>query len=297
MSTSRTTLTVADGRRLDLAVSGPDDGPVLVFHHGTPGSADPMRTVSGPCDGRGLRVVTWSRPGYAGSTRLPGRDVAHAAEDLVAVLDHLGVGEAWVGGWSGGGPHALACAAGAPDRVTGVFVVAGVAPYDAPGLDWSAGMGEDNQEEFAATVAGEAALRDYLDAVAPGLAGVTPDQIVGELSSLLPPVDVAVLSGDDGLAFAEDLARNCRTALATGIDGWVDDDLSFARPWGFDLAGVGPVHVWQGTEDLMVPFAHGEWLAANLPDAVPHLLAGDGHVSLVTRMGVMLDELLRTPRR
>ena len=138
----------------------------------------------------------------------------------------------------------------------------------------------------------------YLDAVAPGLAGVTPDQIVGELSSLLPPVDVAVLSGDDGLAFAEDLARNCRTALATGIDGWVDDDLSFARPWGFDLAGVGPVHVWQGTEDLMVPFAHGEWLAGHLPGATTHLLPGEGHVSLVSgRMAEMVEVLLRTPPR
>jgi pimeloyl-ACP methyl ester carboxylesterase len=106
----------------------------------------------------GLRTVLHARPGYAGSTPLPGRSVADVAADVAVVVDALGADEFVTVGWSGGGPHALATAALLPDRCLGAATIAGVAPYAAAGLDWLAGMGVENIEEFGAAVAGEPAL-------------------------------------------------------------------------------------------------------------------------------------------
>lgn len=172
-------------------------------------------------------------------------------------------------------------------------MIAGVAPYDAEGLDFLAGMGEDNVEEFGAALEGEPALRAYLDAVRPGLLQVSGAEIAAEMASLVSPVDVAALSGPDGGEFADDLAVMFHEGLSNGVGGWLDDDLAFTAPWGFDAAQApGPVHLWQGDQDLMVPFAHGRWLAAHLPAARAHLLEGEGHISLTGgRMGEMLDVL------
>lgn len=171
---------LADGRRLDIRVSGPPDGIPLVFHHGTPGAATPVRALERAAHARGLRVVTTSRPGYGDSTRLPGRTVVDVVSDITAVLAAIGARRCLVWGWSGGGPHARACAARL-DQAAAVVVVAGVAPYDADGLDWIAGMGEENVTEFAAAAAGEDRLRAFLDAARTHLKEVTVDDIVSSL--------------------------------------------------------------------------------------------------------------------
>jgi len=145
-----TTLGLPDGRRLDIEISGPDGGLPLVFHHGTPGSVHRFGVVERAAHERGLRLVTFSRAGYGDSTRLPGRSVADVAADVAAVLDHLDAPRCLVAGWSGGGPHALATAALLPDRVAGALVIAGVAPWDADGLDFLAGMGEQNIQPLTA---------------------------------------------------------------------------------------------------------------------------------------------------
>lgn len=284
-----TDLLLPDGRLLDVTVTGPADGVPLVFHHGTPGSVVQFRGIQRASAQRGLKLVTWSRPGYGASTRSPGRDVAAVAADTEAVLDSIGAGRCLMAGWSGGGPHALACAALLTDRVLGTLSIASVAPYAADGLDWPAGMGSDNLAEFAAAEAGEVDLRAYLDAARPELVGVTADEVAQSMASLLPPVDAAALTDE----FAEDLAASFRDAVSVGIDGWLDDDLAFLRPWGFGLADVtGPTFLWQGSEDLMVPFAHGRWLAERLPGATVHLESGEGHVSItVGALDRMLDEL------
>lgn len=284
-----TEITLPDGRLLETEVTGPEDGPVLVFHHGTPGSVLQRRAMQREAIRLGLRLVTWSRPGYGTSTRAPGRSVADVATDTVAVLDHLGADELLVAGWSGGGPHSLACAALLPDRVRGALVIAGVAPYPAEGLDWSAGMGQDNLDEFGAAREGEAALRVYLDGWRPELLALTGEQVADSLQSLLPPVDVAVLTGD----LAEEMAANFRHGLSAGVDGWLDDDLGFIGPWGFSPADVTvPVHLWQGSDDLMVPFAHGVWQADRIPGVTAHLEQGEGHLSIgVAALGRMLDDL------
>jgi pimeloyl-ACP methyl ester carboxylesterase len=278
-----------DGRRLDVRVSGPDDGLPLVFHHGTPGAATPVRIIERAAHARGLRLVTTSRPGYGHSARQPGRSVAEVVADTDAVLAALGAGRCLIMGWSGGGPHALACGARLA-AVAAVLVVAGVAPYQADGLDWMAGMGEDNVAEFSAALRGEEELRPYLVRQGELLRTIQAADIVASMRSLLPGADRAALTGE----FAEDLAASFREGLRAGAEGWIDDDLAFTRPWGFSLAEISvPVMIWQGSVDLMVPFAHGQWLASRLPAASAHLEDGEGHLSIgLGKIDAMLDELV-----
>ncbi len=285
-------LALPDGRSLDLEVSGPDDGVPLVYHHGTPGSVVPMRGLRRAVHAVGLRLVTYSRAGYGASTRRPGRTVADIAEDVAAILDHLGAPRCVTAGKSGGGPHALATAALLGDRVTGVLSIAGVGPYGVPDLDFLAGMGEQNIEEFGATLQGEDTLRAWLTDAAEGLRDPDAATLIREMRTLLPPPDLAVLTDEYG----EDMAAATKEALRTGVDGWLDDDLEFTRPWGFDLDDICvPTFVWQGSADLMVPFAHGQWLADHLPGATVHLVPDEGHLSIaVGRVEQMVAELVAT---
>jgi pimeloyl-ACP methyl ester carboxylesterase len=287
-----TLLSTPDGRSLDVEISGPDGAVPLLFHHGTPGSRLQNRALRRAAAQRSLRLVTWSRPGYGGSTRRPGRRVVDDADDVAVLLDHLGAERCVVAGWSGGGPHALASGARLPDRVAGVLCIAGAAPSTVAGFDFLAGMGEQNLEEFAAARAGEPELRAYLERDADGLREVQAEGIVAEMASLLPPVDRAVLTDEYG----EDLAASLRESVRTGVDGWLDDDLALIRDWGFGVDEVRtPTFVWQGHEDLMVPAAHGRWLADHLPHATPHLLPGEGHLSVALgALEKMLDELVGT---
>lgn len=284
-----TQVTLADGRLLDIDTTGPDDVVPLIFHHGTPGAVTPIRAMQRAAVERGLRLVTYSRPGYGGSSRRPGRQVVDVVADVEAILDHLGAPRCLTAGWSGGGPHALATGARLGQRVAGVLCIAGVAPYGLDGLDFLAGMGEQNIDEFNAALAGEEPLRAFLEKEAEDLREVKPADIVSALESLLPDVDRAVLTDE----FGEDLAASFREALRTSVDGWLDDDLAFTRAWGFGFDEIAvPTFLWQGSADLMVPFAHGQWLAEQIPGVTAHLQEGEGHLSIgVGALDRMLDEL------
>jgi pimeloyl-ACP methyl ester carboxylesterase len=281
-----------DGRKLDIYVSGPDDGVPLVFHHGTPGAVPPGQMMERPAHERGLRLVTYSRAGYGNSTRRRGRAVVDVVDDVAAILDHADAPRCVVAGWSGGGPHALACGARLVDRVAGVLCIAGIGPYPMDGVDFMAGMGEQNIEEFGLALEGEDALRPNHEGQAAALREVTPAGIIEELSTLLPPQDRAVLTDE----FGDYLAAQFHEALRVSVDGWLDDDLAFCKPWGFELDEIKvPTFLWQGSEDLMVPFAHGEWLADRIPGVTAHLEQGEGHLSVaIGAMDRMVDELVGT---
>jgi pimeloyl-ACP methyl ester carboxylesterase len=272
-----TILDLPDGRRLDFEVSGPQGGVPLVMHHGTPGSLVQFPEAQIAAQARGLRLVTYSRPGYGASTRQPGRTVADAAQDVAALLDYLDAPRCVTVGWSGGGPHALATAARLPGRVAAVATVAGVGPYDGPGLDFTAGMGRGNIEEFELALAGEDALRATLTTEAQALRDADAAQLVEGMADVLSEVDRATLASGGGSQISASFAEGLRL----GPDGWIDDDLAFIRPWGFALDEITvPAFIWQGGEDLMVPFAHGGWLAGSIPGAVAHLEPKQGHLSL-----------------
>jgi pimeloyl-ACP methyl ester carboxylesterase len=284
-------LATADGRQLEVLSTGPEDGLVLLFHNGTPGGLVAFPDMAVAAAGRGLRTVMYARPGYGDSTARPGRRIVDAAADVAAVLDGLGAREFVTVGWSGGGPHALACAALLPGRCLAAASLAGVAPLQAGGLDWMAGMGPENVAEFTAAGLGEAALTAFLEEAAAGLGQVTGPQVAEEMGGLISAADQAVVTAE----FAEYLAESFRIALRAGIAGWRDDDIAFVSDWGFppEQAGAVPVAIWQGDEDRMVPFSHGAWLAAHIPGARAHLARGEGHLTLAARsFGTVLDDLL-----
>jgi pimeloyl-ACP methyl ester carboxylesterase len=289
-----TPLLLPDGRSLDVHVAGPEDGTPLLFHIGTPGSGLPFGPFVQALAERGLRYVSFSRPGYGSSTRREGRDVIDVVDDSVAVLDAIGADRCYVIGWSGGGPHALACAARMPERVIATATIGGVAPYPADGLDWAAGMGAENIEEFDAALAGPDELIRFKEREAPVWRVVTPQQVADAFGDLIDDVDRASLTG----AFSEWMADTFHEALRIGYWGWFDDDMAFTRPWGFDLDEIrGPVFVWQGAHDRMVPFAHGQWLASHIPGAHPRLFTEHGHLSLaVDSFPRVVDELLAEAR-
>jgi pimeloyl-ACP methyl ester carboxylesterase len=282
-------LPLRDGRTLEFFVGGPADGIPVVYHNGSPSSGRPYGPFLDLAEERGLRLVTYSRAGYSSSTRKADRSVANVVDDVVAMLDRLDASHCYTMGWSGGGPHALACAALLPERVIAAASVAGVAPYPADGLDWMREMGAENQVEFGAALQGPAELQAFLEQAGSWVASVTADSVAAGFGDLVSDVDVSSITGD----FAEWLALGLRESVSHGIWGWFDDDLAFLKPWGFDIAGIArPVAIWQGGQDRMVPFAHGQWLAAHVGSATPHLLPDEGHLSLaVASMGSILDEL------
>ena len=280
------------GRTLDVLVSGPADGLALVFHSGTPSGLVALGSMTDAATARGLRTVQYARPGYSGSPPHPDRQVADAAADVAAIADWLGIDTFLTAGWSGGGPHALACAAALPGRCLAAATIGGVAPFHSPGLDWLAGMAPENVAEFEAAVAGEQRISQFLEAAATELRDITGAAVAAALGGLVSPVDAAAASGD----FADYLAASFREAVREGIAGWRDDDLAFVRDWGFAV-GTGaprvPVAIWQGDQDRMVPYAHGEWLAAQVPGARPRMMPGHGHLTLITTaFGQVLDDLI-----
>jgi pimeloyl-ACP methyl ester carboxylesterase len=290
----RRTVTLADGRDIEYQVTGEGSagggGLALVLHEGTPSGLVLNAKVAGAAAERGLRVVQAARPGYENSTPRPGRTVGDVIGDLAEVLDAVGVGEFVAVGFSGGGPHSLASAALLPGRCLAAASVAGVAPYPAQGLDFLAGMGPENIEEFSAAARGAQALTAYLEEQLPALSSVTGEQITAALGGLISAADAAVLTGE----FADDLARSLRGAVRNGIAGWRDDDLAFLADWGFELGDLdGRAAIWQGDQDNMVPYAHGRWLAAHIPGARVHLEPGAGHLTMtVTAIDAILDDLL-----
>jgi pimeloyl-ACP methyl ester carboxylesterase len=266
-----------DGRRLRVREDGDPRGRPVLVHHGTPSAGLLYPAHVEDAAAKGIRLVAYARPGYDDSTPHPGRRVADGAADAAAVADALGFDRFATWGISGGGPHVLACAALLPERVVAAAALASVAPYGADGLDWSAGMGEDNVAEFKAARAGIRPLTEFLESVAPQLLAAEPEHILDALASLVSEVDRAFLTGE----YAAFIRDSLHAGLARGIPGWRDDDLAFVEPWGFEFEQIRvPVLLRQGAQDLMVPFAHGEWLAGRIPDVEAQLSESDGHLTL-----------------
>ena len=269
-----------DDRDLDVLFAGDiESDTALVCHHGTPSDATIWSDWHHDALENELLLFAISRPGYGLSDRRAGRNIASVSEDVEDVLDHFGIQEFLSIGWSGGGPHALACGALLPDRCKAVSSLAGVGPYGEPDLDFLEGMGPENVEEFGIALRGEAPLRVWMEENAEAYRRISDDDLATALGGLVPEVDVVALN-EQGLSAV--WASSMRRCFTNGWDGWIDDNLAFCAKWGFDPSQISvPVTVWQGDLDLMVPFSHGEWLLKHIPTSIPRLEIGHGHLSLV----------------
>jgi pimeloyl-ACP methyl ester carboxylesterase len=276
---TQTDLELGDGRTLHVYDTGADDadGRLAVFwHHGTPNIGALPEPLFAAAARLGIRWVSYDRPGYGGSSPYRDRDVASAADYVSCVADALGIDRFAVMGSSGGGPHALACGALLPERVLGMVVVAGLAPFDAEGLDWFAGMTASGVASLRAAAEGRAAKERY------EASGAEYDP------EMFTPEDHAALSG--AWSWVLDVVN---PAVAAGPGGLIDDDLAFVAPWGFDPARVvAPTLFLHGGRDRVVPSSHGEWLARRCPSAELWLSPDDGHIS-VLHSGAAAMEWLR----
>lgn len=290
------TVTAPDGRELCVEVARSEGPHAILVHGGMPNSRHLYDTWVADAAARGASIASYDRPGYGASTPQPGRTIADGATDAQAVADALGFGRFVVWGVSGGGPYALACAALLADRVRAAGVISGSAPWGAPGLDYFAGMGQDNVDDTHLFFSDPQAARrkaesDRLDVLGRNPGGA---QATSEVpASLVSDVDRATLDGPVG-AF---ITQSNRDGLAPGADGWFDDFAAELSPWGFELGEIAvPVKVWHGAHDLFVPRAHGEWLARHVAGAEAHLSDTDGHMSVIAqRIGEVHGWLLAHP--
>ncbi|HEV3267954.1 MAG TPA: alpha/beta hydrolase [Acidimicrobiales bacterium] len=270
-------INLPDGRVLEVATMGDPAGNTVFFHHGTPGSTKTMLAFEPLAESGELFFVTTSRAGYGQSSRLEARDMASVVDDTRHVLDALARGSYVALGWSGGGPHALACAALDAPRCLKAVILAGVAPSDVD-FDWTEGMGPENLEEFALAQKGGPAYEAYMEASCAVMADLNKDNVVELMSGLLPQADRDVLAGDHE---RELFATGMRYGFVRDWRGYFDDNVAFLRPWGFDTSTIDvPVAVYFGDADLMVPPKHGHWLTQSIPKAVARHHAPEGHLSI-----------------
>jgi pimeloyl-ACP methyl ester carboxylesterase len=269
-----------DGRVIQVLERGIPDGRPVLVHNGTPNSRLMFDTEVEAAERRGIRLISYDRPGYGGSSRHAGRTVGDCAQDVRAIAASLGIDRLAVWGISGGGPHAIACAALLPDLVPAVGVIASPAPWGAEGLDYFADMGEMNVEDTKLELEDPSAARAKCEQDRKKMLALEPDQLLEYMKTLLSPADAAVLTG----AFAEWMIDAHRSGLAPGSDGWWDDSVAFLEPWGFELTSIQtPVLLRHGRQDRFVPYAHGEWLARHIPGVQAELTDDDGHLTQVMR--------------
>jgi pimeloyl-ACP methyl ester carboxylesterase len=280
----------ADGRQLAVRDSGNPAGHPVVYLHGTPGSrVGPFPRMQVLYE-LGVRLISFDRPGYGGSDRQPGRRVADVALDVTAIADELGLDKFAVVGRSGGGPHALACAALLPDRVTRAGVLVSLAPREAEGLDWFAGMAESNVREFTTAALNPGLLIAMLAQVADKIKA-DPVSHVSTLGPEMPEADLRVVA-DTGIRLL--LAKNFAEALRDSAAGWIDDNLALIRPWGFNLSDIRvPVLLWHGENDVFSPAAHARWLAGRIPGAELWIGSDAAHFGALEMVPDMLSWLIR----
>jgi pimeloyl-ACP methyl ester carboxylesterase len=270
----------SDGRVLLVLEAGVSDGAPVLVHNGTPNSRLLFDPTIDAAKRQGIRLIAYDRPGYGGSSRHAGRTVADCANDVRAIARALGLDRLAVWGISGGGPHAIACAALLPELVPAVAVLASLAPWGADGLDYFAGMGELNVEDVKLLLNDPPTAREKCEQDRKEMLAMDPAELHEFLKTLLSPVDAAVLTG----AFADFLVDSTRSGMARTSDGWWDDEVAFMEPWGFEFESIRtPVLLRHGRQDRFVPYGHGEWLARNIPGVQAELTEEDGHLTQLVR--------------
>ncbi|TDB72050.1 alpha/beta fold hydrolase [Micromonospora sp. KC723] len=284
----------ADNRRVAYEVTGAPDGFPVFLMHGTPGSRRGPKPRSIVLYRMGVRLIAYDRPGYGDSERREGRDVADAARDVEAIADQLNLTRFAIAGRSGGGPHALACAADGAlrGRVARVAVLVSFAPADAARLDWFAGMNGDNVRGFGGREDHDTAT--MIAQIRRRAARVAEDPRF-LLEELMVQMSAADRRAINDAALRRLIADTYEEALRAGPYGWIDDVLALRRSWKFDLGAIDtartPVRLWHGAEDTFAPVGHARWLAGQIPGAEIEVQPGAAHFDAVEELPRVLGWL------
>ena len=279
-----------DGRRIAVHIAGDPRGRPVILLHGTPGSRIGPLPRDRLLYSQGIRLISFDRPGYGGSDRLFSRRVADVAADVAAIANAIGLRRFAVLGRSGGGPHALACAALLPGRVVRAGALVSLAPPGAEGLDWFAGMTDSNVAGYTAASTDPESLATQLIRAATEIKANPSGHVEAFYRELSEPDRRVVADA----SIRTLLARTFAEALRTSADGWIDDALAFCTPWGFDLSGIEvPVLLWHGEDDVFSPVAHTRWLAQHIPGAVTVVHPGAAHFDALRVAPDVLAWLIR----
>ncbi len=283
-----------DGRRLAIEDIGEPNGKPVFLLHGTPGSRLGPRPRSIVLHQMGVRLIAFDRPGYGGSDRKFGRTVADAAADVAALADMLDIRRFAVLGRSGGGPHALACAALLPERTTRVAALVGLAPSGVDGLDWFAGMTDANVAAFSAARLGYSAVAELLEPAAEEIRA-NPSRMIDQLHADLTESDRRVLAD---IGIRRMLVSNYAEGLRHSAAGWIDDVMALTSPWGFDPGDIAiPTRLWHAAEDRFTPADHGVWLGDRIPHAISEVAPGRSHFDAIRQLPKFIPWLAGSLRR
>ncbi|MGW1816568.1 alpha/beta fold hydrolase [Streptomyces sp. NPDC002125] len=285
----RNRVRVADGRHLMVERLGDPRGRPVFLLHGMPGSRLGPAPRGMVLYQRNMQLITYDRPGYGGSDRMQGRRVMDVAEDVRTIADALGLDRFAVVGRSGGAPHALACAALMPDRVTRTAALVSLAPRDAVGLDWFDGMAPSNVLAYSRATADRDGLAESFILRSEEIRQ-DPARLLDDLRRELTDDDRIVVN-DAGIRMK--LLANFQEGLRTSAYGWIDDVIAFSEPWGFDPADITvPVMLWHGVKDVFSPVGHSRWLAEQIPGATAVLEPTAAHFAALSVLPGMLNWLL-----
>jgi pimeloyl-ACP methyl ester carboxylesterase len=276
-------LRLPDGRRLAYLDAPTPAGAPVLFLHGLP-SCRLMRPDGALTMAMGARLISFDRPGFGQSDPKPGHSLMDTADDIVALVDHLGLDRVYVAAPSGGGPPALSFAYRAPERIRALALIGAAGPVDAPGA--LAGITFERRVGF------------WLARHAPGIlrwgmsrrVGRGWDEFFARYTKHNPPVDQAILARPE---IREMFLASFAESLCHGVDAFAWEVELAARPWGFSLSDVRvPVAVWHGGKDNSIPPAMGKQIAAAIPGAELHLLPDESHLFFLSRWREILGDLL-----
>lgn len=269
------TVAARDGRTLAYLEVGDPDGPLVIHNHGGPSSRLEARLFASAASKNRLRFICVDRPGIGQSSPQAERSYAGWADDMTAIADGLGYREFGVTGWSEGGPWALAAAAYIdPLRLRHVTNVAGGC-YGTFGANWAA-----KYLSSADALGGFLALHFepgfYLMYATLGLTAEHFRQTyIKQLRKICNDYDRQVLLQPDVETIFAQMSAEC---FAQGSEGLVRDAELLYRTWAFDVTKIERrVHIWQGTDDLLVPPPINRTIAERMPGAAWHQVEGAGH--------------------
>ncbi|WP_433338786.1 alpha/beta fold hydrolase [Spirillospora sp. CA-294931] len=250
--------------------------------HGTPGSRSGPRPRTIVLHRLGVRLISYDRPGYGESSRQQARAVFHAAEDVLRIAEHLGLDRFAIVGRSGGGPHAMACAAHEElaARITKLAVLVSLAPATADGLDWYEGMNDLNRAEYSSIDRDESGALSTLIKQTLEIQR-DPESLLRTLDPQLADADRRVV---EDMGIRRLLTETYSEALRCNEDGWLDDVLAFRRHWGFEPAEISsaiPTLLWHGADDGFSPVRHTIWLSRQIPHAESWVQRGAAHFTAV----------------